>query len=123
MHPQWTVIGGTTDTSAQAIAPASETAGASSVATKEALIAIAYAVVGTSLVLSRLAGLGHGFWLDEAVFVEDYVREGPHQILLGPSLSHELYALLSWLTASLIKSPRSRSGSCQPFLSSSASRS
>ena len=51
---------------------------------------------------SRLIELGHGYWLDEAIFVEHYVREGPREILMGASLSHELYALVDWATASAV---------------------
>ena len=68
----------------------------------QVLTASAYGVLGAVLLVSRLVGLDHGFWLDEAVFVENYVREGPHKILLGGGLSHELYGVLDWATASVV---------------------
>ena len=66
--------------------------------TRSLLIA-AYAILGASLAFTRLALLGHSFWLDEAIFVKQYVRGGPREILTG-GLSHELYALIDWATAS-----------------------
>jgi hypothetical protein len=62
----------------------------------------AYAVLGATLIWSRLAHLGHSFWHDEIVMVADFVRPGPREILAGPDLSHELLALLAWLTSSLV---------------------
>ena len=67
----------------------------------KALLAIAYTALGAGLVLSRVVGLDHGFWLDEAVFVENYVREGPREILTGAGLSHELYGLIGWAISSV----------------------
>ncbi len=64
------------------------------------LIAASYVVLGATLLLTRLAKLGHSLWLDEAVFVETYVREGPRTIMAG-GLNHELYALVDWGTASI----------------------
>ena len=58
-------------------------------------VAIAYAVVGSTLVLTRLVGLGRSFWEDEIYFVKYFVREGPAEIVAGPDLSHELYGLLA----------------------------
>jgi hypothetical protein len=54
------------------------------------------------LLWSRLAHLGHSFWNDEIVMIVSYVREGPRQILVGPGLSHELMALLSWIAAQAV---------------------
>ncbi|HEU4970935.1 MAG TPA: hypothetical protein VFT35_03230 [Gaiellaceae bacterium] len=58
----------------------------------------AYGVLGATLLWSRLAELGHSFWTDEILMVSQYVRKGPHEILAGPTLSHELLALLAWAT-------------------------
>jgi hypothetical protein len=58
-----------------------------------------YGVLGCALLWSRLTHLGKSFWFDETVFVEGYVRRGPHAIVAGPGLSHELYGLLLWLTS------------------------
>jgi hypothetical protein len=76
--------------------------GSGSWTTSRVSLGVGYVLLGTALVVSRLAGLGHGYWLDEAIFVEHYVREGPREILTGPSLSHELYAIVDWATASLV---------------------
>jgi hypothetical protein len=73
----------------------------SSLSAEKLFIASAYALLGATLILSRLIGLNHGFWLDEAIFVEHFVREGPSEIVLGGGLSHELYGVLDWATASL----------------------
>lgn len=62
-----------------------------------ALVA-AYAALGVALLWSRLYSLGHSFWTDEMLMVRDYVRAGPSHILTGPDLSHELLALLAWVT-------------------------
>jgi hypothetical protein len=59
---------------------------------------VAYVGIGAVLVWSRLAELGHSFWTDEILMVSQYVRKGPHEILAGPTLSHELVALLAWAT-------------------------
>jgi hypothetical protein len=61
----------------------------------------AYVLLGCALLWSRLTHLGKSFWFDESVFVGEYVRRGPHAILAGPGLSHELYGLLLWLTSQL----------------------
>ena len=65
-------------------------------------VVVAYVGLGAALLWSRLADLGHSFWTDEIMMVEGYVRPGPKHILGGPDLSHELMALLSWVTTSLI---------------------
>jgi hypothetical protein len=64
-------------------------------------IVVGYGVVGAALLWSRLFDLGHSFWHDEIVMVADFVRPGPREILAGPELSHELLALLAWLTSAL----------------------
>ena len=61
----------------------------------------AYAVLGIALAWSRLAYLGHSFWTDEILMVNSYVRAGPRFILTGPSINHELMALLSWAESSV----------------------
>jgi len=65
-------------------------------------IAAAYAVLGATLLWSRLADLGKSFWFDESFFVEHFVRKGPREIVTGPALSHELYGLLAWATGELV---------------------
>jgi hypothetical protein len=66
------------------------------------LVAAAYAVLGTILLLTRFVGLGHSFWFDELFFVAHFVREGPREILAGPDLSHELMAIATWATRSIV---------------------
>jgi hypothetical protein len=61
----------------------------------------AYAVLGATLLWSRLVDLGNSFWTDEILMVSQYVRQGPHEILAGPTLSHELIAILAWGTSSV----------------------
>ena len=68
----------------------------------DAVVPISYGLLGAILVVSRLAGLGQSLWLDEAHFVEHFVRTGPREILTGGSLSHEFYGILDWMTASVI---------------------
>ena len=63
---------------------------------------VAYVVLGTALLVSRLLALGHSFWTDEIVMVASYVREGPREILTGSSLNHELLALLAWATGEVV---------------------
>jgi hypothetical protein len=65
------------------------------------LTVAAYAVLGATLVWSRLVDLGNSFWTDEILMVSQYVRQGPHEILAGPTLSHELVAILAWATSSV----------------------
>jgi hypothetical protein len=66
------------------------------------MLIVVYGVLGTTLLLSRLVGLGKSLWLDELHFVEHYVRQGPRQILLGDDLSHQLYGLVDWITATAV---------------------
>ncbi|HVD06523.1 MAG TPA: hypothetical protein VNB89_10910, partial [Gemmatimonadaceae bacterium] len=58
-------------------------------------------MLGVALVWSRLFDLGHSFWTDEILMISGFVREGPHEILAGPGLSHELMALLTWATGTV----------------------
>ena len=68
-----------------------------------ALVVAAYALLGAALLLSRLVGLGKSYWFDELYFVDYFVRNGgPHEILAGDHLSHELYGLLDWMTAAAL---------------------
>jgi hypothetical protein len=64
-------------------------------------VVVAYVGLGAALLWSRLAHLGHSLWNDEILMVEGYVRAGPRHILAGPDLSHELMALLAWMTTAL----------------------
>jgi hypothetical protein len=65
-------------------------------------IVAAYAVIGSALLWSRLLHLGHSFWNDEITMVAAYVRPGARDILTGPSINHELMALLSWAVSPLV---------------------
>jgi len=65
-------------------------------------VVVAYVGLGAALLWSRLANLGHSFWNDEILMVEGYVRAGPRHILSGPDLNHELMALFSWVTTSVV---------------------
>jgi len=62
-------------------------------------VVAAYAALGTILLITRFVGLNHSFWLDELVFAKYFVREGPWEILTGPGVSHELMAMLCWVTS------------------------
>jgi hypothetical protein len=64
-------------------------------------VVASYAVLGTTLVFSRLVDLGESYWFDEVVAVSEFVRAGPREILVGP-LSHELYVLIAWATAASV---------------------
>ena len=66
------------------------------------VLTVSYAALAAALLATRLLGLGHSLWLDEAHFVEHFVRAGPQQILTGGALSHQFYGVLDWLTASVI---------------------
>jgi hypothetical protein len=59
-------------------------------------------MLGTLLLVTRLAELGKSFWFDESFFVAHYVREGPRGIIAGTGLSHEPYGLLAWATGELV---------------------
>ena len=68
-----------------------------------ALVVSAYALLGAALLLTRLVGLGKSYWFDELYFVDYFVRNGgPREILAGDHLSHELYGLLDWMTATTV---------------------
>ena len=71
-------------------------------ATSRFAVVAAYGVLGIALLWSRLFQLGHSFWTDEIRMVAGYVRKGPREILAGPDLSHELLALLAWVTATVV---------------------
>ena len=90
------------------------------VTTRPGVVAVvaAYTALGATLVWSRLAELGHSFWLDESDFVATFVRRGPREIVTGPGLSHELYGLLAWLTSTLFGESEIalRLGSAIPFV-------
>jgi hypothetical protein len=66
------------------------------------LTATSYAVLGVILCATRVVGLDHSFWTDEIMAVEGFIRGGPHQILAGRDLSHELFSLLAWSTGSIV---------------------
>jgi hypothetical protein len=82
------------------------------------VLVAAYSVLGATLLWSRLAELGHSFWLDESDFVATFVRRGPREIVTGPGLSHELYGLLAWLTSTVFGESEIalRLGSAIPFV-------
>jgi hypothetical protein len=88
--------------------------------TLAALTTAAYAVLGSILVWSRLAGLGTSLCCDELATVEHYVRGGPATILTGSYVpnNHELFSLLGWATTSLVGESEIalRLGSVVPFL-------
>jgi hypothetical protein len=86
--------------------------------------AIAYAVLGTVLVVTRLVGLDRGLWHDEIYTVRYFVREGPQEILAGfyaPN-NHELFSLLAWATTSVLGESEIalRAWSVFPFLAGAA---
>jgi hypothetical protein len=68
------------------------------------LVAGAYALLGSLLAWSRLAGLGAGYCCDEIRTVTDYVRAGPRTILSGAYIpnNHELFSVLGWATSSAV---------------------
>ena len=70
--------------------------------TSRVVVAAAYIVLGATLLWSRLYGLGHSFWNDEILMVQEYVRRGAVHILTSPSINHELMALLSWALSSVV---------------------
>lgn len=55
-----------------------------------------YAVLGTVLCLTHVAGLGHSFWHDEIYTVTDVIRPGPGRIFAGPELNHQGFSILAW---------------------------
>lgn len=58
-----------------------------------------YSILGVAVVASRAIGLDSSFWTDEITAVEEFIRAGPAEILAGPELSHELYAILAWVAS------------------------
>lgn len=60
------------------------------------LTAVSYGILGSILLLTRLAGLDRSYWHDEIVTVRDFVRAGPSEILTGNRLNHELFSLVAW---------------------------
>jgi hypothetical protein len=85
-----------------------------------ALTVGSYAVLGSLLAWSRLAGLNRAFCCDEIYTVTDYVRAGPSTILTGSYTpnNHELFSLLGWTTSSLFgeSALALRLGSAVPFI-------
>jgi hypothetical protein len=85
------------------------------------LTVAAYAILGSILTWSRLAGLDNGgYCCDEIRTVADYVRAGPATILTGPYTpnNHELYSLLGWVTSSVFGESEValRLGAAIPFI-------
>jgi hypothetical protein len=64
--------------------------------------AASYAVLGSILCWTRLSGLDHGFWHDEVIAVDYFIRAGPREILAGAGFSHELFGLLAWATGAIV---------------------
>ena len=84
------------------------------------LTVVAYAVLGSILLSTRVVGLGRGLWHDEILTVRDFVREGPREILTGFYIpnNHELFSLLAWTTTSVLGESEItlRAWSVLPFL-------
>jgi hypothetical protein len=85
-----------------------------------AVTAAAYAVLGTVLLWSRLAGLDQSLCCDELATVEHFVRGGPAEILAGTYApnNHELFSLLGWASTSIVGESEVvlRLGSVIPFI-------
>jgi hypothetical protein len=83
-------------------------------------VATAYAVLGATLLWSRLWGLDRGYCCDEIRTVTDYVERGPRAILGGAFVpnDHQLFSMAGWATDALIgESPLAlRLWSVLPFL-------
>jgi hypothetical protein len=62
----------------------------------------AYVLLGLALLVTRLTGLGRGYWLDEIETVRDFILKGPSEILAGDRVNHELFSLLGWATTQLV---------------------
>jgi len=69
-----------------------------------AIITVSYLVLGSLLCWSRFVGLNRGYSSDELNTVRNYVRAGPHEILVGHYIpnNHELFSLLGWATTSIV---------------------
>ena len=84
------------------------------------LTVAAYAVLGSILAWSRLAGLDASLCCDELATVEHFVRGGPAAILTGPYVpnNHELFSLLGWASSSVAGESEIvlRLGSVIPFI-------
>ena len=86
-----------------------------------ALTVAAYALLGSLLAWSRLAGLGNGgYCCDEIRTVVDSVRAGPETILTGAYTpnNHKLFSLLGWATSSVFGESEValRLGAAIPFI-------
>jgi hypothetical protein len=87
----------------------------------KALTVAAYALFGSLLAWSRLAGLDNGgYCCDEIRTVADSVRTGPTTILTGTYTpnNHELFSLLGWATSSVLGESEIalRLGAAIPFI-------
>jgi hypothetical protein len=85
------------------------------------LTVAAYAILGSILAWSRLAGLDNwGYCCDEIATVVSSVRAGPETILTGTYTpnNHELYSLLGWATSSIFGESEIalRLGAALPFI-------
>ena len=69
-----------------------------------AVTVVAYVVLGTALVFTRIFGIGRSYWLDEIMTVEDFVRAGPREILAGHYIpnNHQLFSFLAWVVSSTV---------------------
>ncbi len=81
----------------------------------------AYAILGSVLAWSRLAGLDNwGYCCDEIATVVSSVRAGPGTILAGAYTpnNHELFSLLGWATSSVVGESEVvlRLGAAVPFI-------
>lgn len=79
---------------------------------------VAYAALGTLMLVTHLVGLGRSYWHDEVVTIRDFVNAGPSGILAGTGVNHELYSLLLWITTSLVGESEvvTRAWSVIPFI-------
>jgi hypothetical protein len=68
--------------------------------TTTVVLVTSYGLLGSTLLISRLAGLDKSYWFDEVITVRYFVRAGPREILTGPYIpnNHELFSLLAWAT-------------------------
>ena len=69
-----------------------------------AVTLVAYVVLGSALVFTRIYGIGRSYWLDEIMTVEDFVRAGPREILAGHYIpnNHQLFSFLAWVASSTV---------------------
>ena len=85
------------------------------------LTVAAYALLGSILAWSRLAGLDRfGYCCDEISTVANSIRAGPREILGGPYTpnNHELFSLVGWATTKLVGESEIvlRLGAAIPFI-------